>query len=221
MSLPLVSRIRSAAICPRRASTFTWTRVRVSTSTPSSAQRTTTTRRRLTRPKRRSALRGRSLQDLQRLPDECGDVRRHAGGDQVVVDDHLLVDDVGARLLKVAEHGLPRGHPIALVLVRGEQELRSVADREDGLARGHERLHELHRLVVGAQLVGARATRDQEGFEVVRFHAFERLVDLRLDLALAAFEVLSSLEPDDRYLMTAAAESVVGVFELRVLEHRA
>src|SRR5438132_13706836 len=123
MSLPLVSRIRSAPICPRRASTFTWTRAHVSIITPSSAQRTPTTRR-LTRPKRRSARRRRSLQDLQRLPDECGDVRRHAGGDQVVVDDHLLVDDVGARFLKVAEYGLPRGHPMALVLIGGEQELR-------------------------------------------------------------------------------------------------
>src|SRR5438105_7023961 len=167
---------------------------------------------------RRSALGRDLLQDLERFADEGWDVRRLAGGHQVAVHYDLLVDDVRPGLLQVALDRLPRGHAVVLVLVSAQQQLRTVADREDRLARLHERLHERHRLVVGAELVRAPPAGDEQGIEFLRLYILERPVDLRRDLALTALKLGPGLEPDDGDRMTRLAERVVRLLELGILE---
>jgi hypothetical protein len=78
-------------------------------------------------------------------------------------------------LPEVPEDRLPGGHPVALVLIRGEEQLRAVADGERRLAGGHEVLDEGHRLVMGAEFVGAGPAPDQQGFEILRADVGERL----------------------------------------------
>src|SRR5439155_5672614 len=55
-----------------------------------------------------------ALQHRQRFACEGVEVGRLTRGDQVAVDDHLLIDDVGTCVAQVNLDGLPRGHPPAL-----------------------------------------------------------------------------------------------------------
>src|SRR3989475_3671729 len=168
----------------------------------------------------RLASRRNLLQYLQRFLDESRNIGRLARRDQVAVDDHFLIDHVGAGLLEVPLHGLPRGHAVVLVLVRGEQELRPVADREHGFAGSHKWFDESHRFLVGSQLVRARPARDEQRVELVGLHILERLVHGRSDLSFVALELRAGLEADHRDLVPRISECVVGFLEFRVLELR-
>src|SRR5205807_9915847 len=82
------------------------------------------------------------------------------------------------------------------------------------LARRHERLDELHRLVMGTQLVGAAAAGDQQAVEVLRPDVFERSVDCGLHLALVTFDLRPCFQANDRDLVPRVTERVVGLLEL-------
>src|SRR3954452_14384391 len=97
---------------------------------------------------------------LRDLLDQLGAERRDvvglARGHEALVDVDLLVDPGPARVADVSLDRGPRGQRAALENVRLDERPRAVADRRHRLAGVEERADELHRRLVGAQLVGVR-----------------------------------------------------------------
>ncbi|KAI1691004.1 tripartite tricarboxylate transporter family receptor domain-containing protein [Ditylenchus destructor] len=101
-----------------------------------------------------------------------------SAGDELAVDDDLLVAPLRARVLQVGLQRGPRGHLVALDAAGVDQRPWAVADRRDGLAGLDECTHEGDRLLVDAQRVGVHdAARQQQRVEVVGPGALERHVD--------------------------------------------
>src|ERR1700694_264473 len=71
------------------------------------------------------------LQRLNQRLAELLEVLWLSAGDPVLIDHHRLVQHLGAGLLQVVLHRLPRGQGAALHQAGREQELRSVAHRRD------------------------------------------------------------------------------------------
>src|SRR5438105_3967940 len=93
------------------------------------------------------------FQDLQRLPDEGRDVLRLTRGHQVSIDHDLLVNHVGAHLAEILLDGGPGRQFASLHDPGRDQQLRSVANRQDGLSLVEERFRELDHPGVVPELV--------------------------------------------------------------------
>jgi len=168
---------------------------------------------------RSSTGRGRHPREQRhRLAGERVEIVWLARGHQVAVDDDLLVDNVLAHASEVVLDGLPRGQPPALDGVSADQQLWSVAYRQNGLVRDGKRLGELHGALVGTKMVGRRAAGNEQSIELVGADVVEGLVASGRDLPALPLQLLVGFEPDDDHLVAGLAKAVKGRFELGILE---
>src|SRR5438477_8535597 len=157
------------------------------------------------------------LQHLDRLPDERRDVAWLARGHEVLIDDDLLVDDVGTDLREVILDRDPGRQLASLDDPRGYQQLRPVADRQHRLVGVEERLGEFDHPRIRPEVVRRVATWDEQRIELLGADLIDTGLGFRRDLALLAFQLFARLQADDRDLVTLVFECVVGLFELRIL----
>src|SRR5690606_35072978 len=124
------------------------------------------------------------------------EVLRAAAADErvrpVLADPHLLVDPGGARVAEVGADARIRGHGAAADDVGLDERPAGVADDGDGLARVEERLRELDRLGLGAQVVGVGdAAGQQQAVELGVVGDLHGRVDLE---GVGPVEVVERLE---------------------------
>src|SRR5829696_1386323 len=105
---------------------------------------------------------------LDKLGAERVQVVGVAARDEALVDHHLLVDDLGARVAQVGADARIGGHPPSARHVGLDEDPGSVADRADRLAGLEEVLDEADGVLVDPQVVGVDrpAREDQAGVVV-------------------------------------------------------
>src|ERR1700722_6655185 len=136
---------------------------------------------------------------LLELLDDGGAERREIGrrpaGDQIPIDDYLLVDDVTAGLSKVGADARVRSHRSPRHHVRLHEGPRPMADGGDWLAGIHEVPHERHRRTIQSKLVRIhRAPGQNEGVELVdgclRYGPIDCECSRRLQVMVACLYVI-------------------------------
>src|SRR5206468_7226798 len=90
---------------------------------------------------------------------------------------------------------------MALVRARGDEELRTMADRHDGLLLLEERLDEGDRRLLRAEPIRREPTWDEQCVELIRAHLGECFVDDRGLSPLVSIQPLTGLHADDRDLV--------------------
>jgi len=138
-------------------------------------------------------------QKLQGLPNERLQVVGLSTGHDVSVDVHFAIDDIHAGLAQIVLDGLPGRERSAAHHVRREQQLRTVADRENWLAG--KRLGERHEAVVSPQVVRRVPSRDEERVELIGPNIVDRYIRVDRLLACLSDYPFTLLGADDRDLV--------------------
>ena len=94
-----------------------------------------------------------SVKPAERRLRECSKIPGISARNQVPVLDNLRIDERGTGVLNVLDNRGIAGNPATLKHLRGNQQLRCVADDEDGFAAFDESTHKIYDMLVDAQFV--------------------------------------------------------------------
>src|SRR5688500_6855811 len=147
---------------------------------------------------------------------ELRQIARNARGNEIAVDDQRLVDVVRAGVHDIVADLLHAGDGAPVEHFGGDEQLRTVADRADRLARFDEAPREGDRLIDDAQILRGAATGDDQHVELVRGHLVEGALDLE-HAALLPLDRPSCLANGDN-LRAERFEVILGVDRLGIFE---
>ena len=107
------------------------------------------------------------LQPRKRSGDELGKITRLPAGDKVSVFNDFFVHEPGPRIFDVLHDGLPPGYFAALQDIRGNKNLRGMANGKNRLSTVDKVPYKLNRFLMGSQLIRRVTSGDQQGIKII------------------------------------------------------